>query len=49
MSATAVHRVNHNPAVYTAARTALQVVRTGIHVLRAVAAGIKTFLSFFRW
>lgn len=35
-------------AVYSAARTTLDAVRTAVHVLRAVAAGIRTFLGFFR-
>ena len=36
------------PVVYAAARTALDTIRTVVHVLRAVAAGIRMFISFFR-
>ena len=34
-------------AIYTTARKALDAVRTVVHVLRAVAAGIRAFLGFF--
>ena len=44
---TTVRSTSIAPAVYTAARTALVAVRTAVHVLRAVAAGIRAFLGFF--
>ena len=34
-------------AIHATARKALDAVRTVVHVLRAVAAGIRAFLSFF--